>query len=123
MDKRTIIELIKLFDYIKFTERLEGEDTIGYIQDHDRTIQVSFLEDNIGKYLKLSFTIENIDKSEEMLSELSSRIVNGRWYLLHNSIILYTIIPIINETFLKEQFEHGLSEIWDMSNIINHFKS
>ena len=123
MDKRIVIELIKLFENIKFTEQPEGDETIGYIQDHYRRIQVSFLEDNMGKYLKLSYVMEITDGIEEILSNLSSRIVNGRYRMLGNDIILYSIIPILDEKFLKVQLEHALSEIWDMSTIVNHFKS
>ena len=58
MDKRSATELIKLFENINFTEHFEGDEIVGSIQDHDRIIQVSFLGDNMGKYLKLSYTVE-----------------------------------------------------------------
>lgn len=57
MDKRIATELIKLFENINFTEHFEGDEIVGSIQDHDRIIQVSFLGDNMGKYLKLSYTV------------------------------------------------------------------
>ena len=35
-----------------------------------------------------------------------------------NRVILYTIFPLLNETFVREQIKQGLSEIWDMNNVL-----
>jgi hypothetical protein len=123
MNKRLAIKMIKLFDDIHFTEHLEGENVIGYIQFCDITIQVCFLEDNMGKYLKLSFKIDNIKRVDEILNDLSLRIVYGRWEIVENSIILHSLIPILDKSFLQKQIVHSLSEIWDMSFVVNHYIS
>lgn len=57
LDKRIVIELIKCIEKIQFTEQIEGDAVIGYINDHGRVIQVSFLADNLGQYLQLSYPI------------------------------------------------------------------
>ena len=123
MDKRIATELIKLFENIIFTEHFEGDEIVGSIQDHDRIIQVSFLGDNMGKYLKLSYTVEINNNLEDIQFNLSSRIVNGRYSLVENSIVLYSIVPMLDERFVGKQLEHALSEIWDMTTIVRHFNS
>lgn len=123
MDKRIATELIKLFENINFTEHFEGNEIVGSIQDHDRIIQVSFLGDNMGKYLKLSYTVEINNNLEDIQFNLSSRIVNGRYSLVENSIVLYSIVPMLDERFVGKQLEHALSEIWDMTTIVRHFNS
>lgn len=123
MDKRIATELIKLFENINFTEHFEGDEIVGSIQDHDRIIQVSFLGDNLGKYLKLSYTVEINNNLEDIQFNLSSRIVNGRYSLVENSIVLYSIVPMLDERFVGKQLEHALSEIWDMTTIVRHFNS
>ncbi|MCI6234836.1 MAG: hypothetical protein MR627_07025 [Prevotella sp.] len=123
MDKRIATELIKLFENINFTEHFEGDEIVGSIQDHDRIIQVSFLGDNMGKYLKLSYTVEINNNLEDIQFNLSSRIVNGRYSLVENSIVLYSIVPMLDERFVGKQLEHALSEIWDMTTIVRHFNS
>ncbi|MCF0117703.1 MAG: hypothetical protein HUJ61_06640 [Bacilli bacterium] len=123
MDKHNIIEHINLFKSVKFTEKQENVDVIGYIQDHDRLIQISFLGDNSGKYLKLSYFINDIKYNDEMLANLNARIVNGRWTWVSNRLTLYSIIPILKESILEVQLIHSLNEIWDMYTIVNHFSS
>ena len=120
MDKRIVIELIKCFDNIKFTEQIEGDVVIGYINDHNRIVQVSFLADNLGQYLKLSYPIktneENIKKS---IPYLSRWFVNGRFKIEGDTVDVYSVLPIIDEMFLGKQITHALSEIWDMNNVVN----
>lgn len=118
MNKRIATELIKLFKNINFTEHFEGDEIVGSIQDHDRIIQVSFLGDNMGRYLKLSYTVEINNNLEDIQFNLSSRIVNGRYSLVENSIVLYSIVPLLDERFVGKQLEHALNEIWDMTTVI-----
>lgn len=120
MDKRIVIELIKCFDNIKFTEQIEGDVVIGYINDHSRVVQVSLLADNLGQYLKLSYPIktneENIRKS---IPYLLRWFVNGRFKIEGDTVDVYSVLPIIDEMFLSKQITHALSEIWDMNNVVN----
>ena len=117
MNKRLAIECIKIHEDINFTEELEGESTIGYIDDNDRHIKVLYLEDNLGKYLSLVYAIEKKENYEEVMNRLSRWIINGRYELLGNQIILCSILPILDENLLKKQIIHAMSEIWDMNNI------
>ena len=55
-DRRLCIELIKTCETIKFTEKIEDGNTIGYIDDFDRQVKVLYLEDNIGKYVSLEYS-------------------------------------------------------------------
>ena len=118
-DIRIIIELIKCFEDIQFTEQIDG-NRIGCIQDNDRTVQVSLLADNIGQYLELSYPIktdnENIEKSEPYLQRW---FVNGRYKVCNDTIVVYSVIPFLDETYLYKQITHSLSEIWDMNNVVN----
>ena len=117
MDKRLAIECIKIHEDINFTEQLEGENIIGYVDDNDRHIKVLYLEDNLGKYLSLVYTIDKKENYKEVMNRLSRWIINGRYELLGNQIILCSIFPILDENLLKKQILHALSEIWDMNNI------
>ena len=110
-DIRVIVELIKCFEDIQFTEQIDG-NRIGYIQDNDRTVQVDFLGDNLGRYLMLFYKAENVNNIEEVDRNLSERFMNGRHMIDGNCVILYTIFPLLNETFVQEQIKHGLSEIF-----------
>lgn len=118
-DIRVIVELIKCFEDIQFTEQIDG-DVIGYINDHNRIIQVSLLADNMGQYLELSLTIktdnENIKKS---IPYLQRWFVNGRHRVSNDAIDVYSVIPILDETFLYKQIAHSLLEIWDMNCVVN----
>lgn len=119
LDKRIIIELIKYIEKIQFTEQIEG-DIIGYINDGDRIVQVSLLADNLGQYLELSYPIktdnENIEKSEPYLQRW---FVNGRYKVCNDTIVVYSVIPFLDETYLYKQITHSLLEIWDMDNVVN----
>lgn len=119
-EKKDAINCIKQFEDFQFIEQIEGENVIGYINDHDRTIQVSFLTDNMGRYLELSHSIEtdktNIEKS---IPYLSRWIVNGRYKVCNDFIIVYSIFPILDENLMYKQIAHALKEIWDMSTIVN----
>jgi hypothetical protein len=114
------IELIKNIGKIQFTEQIERDDLIGYINDHDRIIQVSFLRDNLGQYLKLSYPIKTNDENiKKSIPYLSRWFVNGRFKIFEDTIFVYSIIPILDETFMYKQIVHALSEIWDMNNVVN----
>ncbi len=116
-DIRVIVELIKCFEDIQFTEQIDDK-RIGYIQDNDRTVQVQFLGDNVGRYLMLFYEVENVNNIEEVDINLSERFMNGRHMIDGNRVILYTIFPLLKETFVREQIKQGLSEIWDMNNVL-----
>ena len=70
--------------------------------------------------MKLSYPIksneENIKKS---IPYLSRWFVNGRFEIIEDTIFVYSIIPILDETFIYKQIAHALSEIWDMNNVVN----
>ena len=116
-DIRIIVELIKCFEDIQFTEQIDS-NRIGYIQDYDRTVQVSFLGDNVGRYIRLFYEVKNVNNIETVDTNLSERFINGRHIMDGNRVILYTIFPLLNETFVREQIKQGLSEIWDMNNVL-----
>lgn len=116
-DIRVIVELIKCFEDIQFTEQIDG-NRIGCIQDNDRTVQVSFFGDNVGKYIMLFYEVEDVNNIEKVDTNLSERFINGRHMIDGNRVILYTIFPLLNETFVREQIKQGLSEIWDMNNVL-----
>jgi len=115
MDERTVIELIKYFDDINFSEQKNGESTIGYIQDHGRTIYVDFLEDNLGQYLKLSHSMNLFGDAQTLKSKLSLWFKHGRYTISEQTVVLYQIFPILDEKFLHKQIKHTMCEIWDMS--------
>jgi hypothetical protein len=119
-ERTTAIELIKSIEKIQFTEQREDDGVIGYINDYNRIIQVSFLGDNLGKYLKLSYLIKtNEDNIKKSIPFLSRWFVNGRYIIEGDTIVVYSVFPIIDELFLSKQITHALSEIWDMNNVVN----
>lgn len=120
MDKRFCIECIKAIERIKFSESIEDENTIGYIDDNNRHIKVLYLEDNIGKYIALAFAAVKKDNIQSVSKELSRRIINGRFEVCEDVVILSSIFPILDTQFLYKQIEHALLEIWDMNNIIEN---
>ena len=120
MDKRLCIEWIKTINSIDFQESIEGENTIGYITDNDRLIKVFYLEDNIGKYLAFAFRAVKKDNYQSVSKQLSRRIVNGRYEVCEDMIILSSIFPILDTQFLYKQINHALLEIWDMNNIVEN---
>ena len=121
LDKKVVVELIKHFDGINFTEEQEiGEYTIriGYIQDDERTISVDFLEDNQGQYLKLSHSMKLQGDIKILDHKLSLWFKHGRYKIGEQAIELYQIFPILDENFLEAQIKHALFEIWDMSGTV-----
>lgn len=120
MDKRLCIECIKAIEHINFTESIEGENTIGYIDDNNRHIKVLYLEDNMGKYIALSFATVKKDNIQAASKELSRRVINGRFEVCEDTVILSSIFPILDTQFLYKQIGHALLEIWDMNNIIEN---
>lgn len=116
----TLIELIKCVEKIQFTEQREGDGVIGYINNYNRIIQVSFLKDNLGQYLKLSYPIKSNDENiKKSIPYLSRWFVNGRHMIEGDTIVVFSVLPIIDEAFLSKQITHALSEIWDMNNVVN----
>lgn len=113
--KRTAIELIKYFEDIAFEESICGENTVGYITDGSRKIEVLFLSDNIGDYFKFQYPMVGSEYcSKDVERQLTERIVNGKHYILDDNLILSTVVPILDEKFLRQQIKHALDVIWDM---------
>ena len=122
--KKAIRRLSSLKD-IQFVGKIEGENTIGHIKDHDKIIQVSYLRDNLGSYFELSSVTEEIENVENAASYLSRWFVNGRYEICGNTIRVLSIFPILDEymqddSFLYKQISHALLELWDMNNAMGH---
>lgn len=66
----------------------------------------------------LFYEVKNVNNIEKVDTNLSVRFINGRYIMDGNRVILYTIFPLLNETFVREQIKQGLSEIWDMNNVL-----
>ena len=120
MDKRLCIEFIKTFENIRFTESIEGENTIGYIDYTNRNmhIKVLYIEDNLGGNIALEFLAKNCDISQYVSDRLSRRVINGRYKVCDDGIILSSVFPILDEQFLYKQIRHALLEIWKMNNVV-----
>lgn len=115
--KRQTIERIKHIENIKFTKSIEGEYTIGYIDDGCRHIEVQYRRDNLGRYIRLVYNVEKKSNAHEVSKYLSRWLVNGRHEILEDRIELSSVFPLIDEHVLGEQLRHAVLEIWDMSNI------
>lgn len=116
-DRRLIIECIKHFEDIKFTENIEGEYKIGYIDCDSRRIDVQYRRDNLGKYIILVYAIEKKSNAHKVSEYLSRWLVNGRHEILEDRIVFFSVFPVLDEHFLGKQILHALAEIWDMNNI------
>ena len=115
--KKKAIESIKRIGKVHFVEEIEGEHKIGFINDHDRIIHVSYLRDNLGGYIELSFMTEEIKNLKNATSYLSRWFVNGRYEICGNTLRLFSICPILDTPSLKKLISHALMEIWDMNNV------
>lgn len=121
--KKQAVKLIKALEgpHLHFTAEAVGEDVIGYIDDNERHIEVHYLEDNLGQYISMVLPMKRADRDEEEVSCYLKRwIVNGRFELTDDSIVLSTIFPILDPAFLDKQMHHALVELWDMSNIVRN---
>ncbi len=119
-NQRRAIEWIKQLEDINFKGEIEGEDVIGYIDDHDGHIEVQYLEDNLGKYIALVLPVEKKNNALKASKSLSRWIVNGRHEILEDKNILRSIFPLLDERFIGKQMHHALLEIWDMKNIVRN---
>ena len=117
IEKRQAIKRLSSFKDIQFIEEIEGENTIGHIKDHGRIIQVSYLRDNLGGYIELSFMTEEIKNLKNATSYLSRWFINGRYEICCNTIRLFSIFPILDTPSLRKLISHALLEIWDMNNV------
>lgn len=115
-EKRILIEYLKCIDNIKFTEQVNGE-CIGVIHDNVRDINVFYRADNLGQYLELSYISEYVGSAQLVQKYLYRWFVNGRFEIEGDSVRLYSIIPVLDETYLSKQIIHALDEIWDMANV------
>ena len=116
-EKRKAVKRLSSLKDIQFIGEIEGENTIGHIKDHDRVIHVSYLRDNLGSYIELSFMTKEITNVKNATSYLSRWFVNGRYEICGNTIRLFSIFPILDTSSLKKLISHALLEIWDMNNI------
>ena len=118
-NRRLCIEQIKTCENIKFTEKIEDGNTIGYIDDFDRQVKVLYLEDNIGKYVSLEYSAVKKNNSDYVSWCMSERIVHGRHYVLDDKIVLVSTFPILDDDMnnFHKQLHHALLEIWDMNSI------
>ena len=66
----------------------------------------------------LFYEVKNANNIEKVDTNLSERFINGRHMIDDNRVTLYTIFPLLKETFVREQIKQGLSEIWDMNNVL-----
>ena len=121
-DRRLCIELIKTCENIKFTEKIEDGNTIGYIDDFDRQVKVLYLEDNIGKYVSLEYSAVKKTNSDYISWCMSERIVHGQHFVLDDKIVLVSTFPILDDdmNFFYKQLQHALLEIWDMNSITKY---
>ena len=116
-EKRKAVKRLSSLKDIQFIGEIEGENTIGHIKDHDRVIHVSYLRDNLGSYIELSFMTKEITNVKNETSYLSRWFVNGRYEICGNTIRLFSIFPILDTSSLKKLISHALLEIWDMNNV------
>ena len=121
-DRRLCIERIKTCENIKFTEKIEDLYTIGYIDDHNGQIKVSYLADNVGRYVSLEYDAVKKNNSDYVSRVLERRSVHGRHYVLEDKIVLVSTFPILDEdmNYFHKQLHHALLEIWDMNSIAEH---
>lgn len=121
-DRRLCIERIKTCENIKFTEKIEDLYTIGYIDDHNGQVKVSYLRDNIGQYVSLEYDAVKKNNSDYVSRCLERRIVHGRHSVLEDKIVLVSTFPILDDdmNFFHKQLHHALLEIWVMNNIAEH---
>lgn len=116
-NRRILIEYLKCIDSIEFTEQENGE-CIGVIHDNIRDINVFYRADNLGQYLELSYITECVGSAQLVQECLYRWFVNGRFEIKGDSVRLYSIIPILNETYLPNQIRHAIDEIWDMFGVV-----
>ena len=117
MEKRKAIKRLRSLKDFQFIEEIEGENTIGHIEDHGSIIQVSYLRDTIGSYIELSFMTGEITNVANAASYLSRWFINGRYEICCNNIRLFSIFPILDTPSLRKLISHALLEIWDMNNV------
>jgi hypothetical protein len=68
----------------------------------------------------LSFSIKtDIENIQKTTPYLERWFVNGGYRIFNDTIDVYSVIPILDETYLYKQITHSLLEIWDMSNVVN----
>ena len=68
----------------------------------------------------LSFSIKtDIENIQKTTPYLETWFVNGRYRIFNDTIDVYSVIPILDETYLYKQITYSLLEIWDMSNVVN----
>lgn len=120
MDKRLAIECLNYLEDIHFSEVTEDTNTIGYIDDNNRHIKVLFLENPVGKYLALAYSVDKGENPNKAIEYLSRWVINSRFELCSDVFILSSIFPILDESFLHKQINHALKEIWDMTTIIKN---
>ena len=67
----------------------------------------------------LSFSIKtDIENIQKTTLYLERWFVNGRYRIFNDTIDVYSVIPILDETYLYKQITYSLLEIWDMSNVV-----
>lgn len=133
MNRRQTIEYLKLLDRTDFTEETDilPDDCddprlyyylhpkIGYITDYGEQYKVEYLEDNIGKYVAISFVYDG--GTQHTVDYASSKIIEGRCRLMDNgNILLMTMFPLIEVTFIPKQLSQGLREMREMINLCKY---
>lgn len=120
MRKRQLTEALQRMDNIHFSEKQGKGDVIGYIVDGGREIVVRYKRVVIGAYLSLEHEVDKGEKLADFASYMKRWSVNGRFEEGDDTIVLYSVVPILDESFLPQQISHALLEIWDMTNIAMH---
>lgn len=128
---KALVKLFKQFNDIQFTERNIGShqeakvrsrsnlgNVIGHIQHYGRSIQVSCVEDKMGQYIVLAYIEGNIMGMEDLTSDLSKRIINSRFQVEDDKIIVNVLCPIHDDNISHNNIVHALWELWDMGTVI-----
>lgn len=118
--RNTINKLLKKYSDINYTEVCTSDSDgsiMGYIDTPCVRLTVSYLEDPIGKYIKLTHISINPDFNSVRALDRWSKY--GRYQKRGNDLELFSLFPFLDTSSLHTQLSHSILVVLDMIAIID----
>ena len=77
-------------------------------------------KDSVCDYIFLEYYMKDVKNLEDILDSIRERIIAGRFIKTESELILQSIFPIFDESFLEQQINNSICVLEKMIHICKH---
>jgi len=124
MEYQVILSYLKQLQVSKFKEcdysLYLNYGTIGKLFYQDKVFIVILKKDSVCDYIFLEYYMKGVKNLEDILDSIRERIIAGRFIKTESELILQSIFPIFDESFLEQQINNSICVLEKMIHICKH---